>query len=169
MPAPSAQQQRALLLGDGSWHVPATSVSANASDDTLTVNLLDSPNSAIATFTLWPATESQPGLMSTENVVALNGKADASDLNNYLPLSGGTLTGSLTIKDNNVDITTTPSSNQYDGIFEIHDSNDKQIMNITAIHTNNGYHGFSIGPYDSDTGQQNALQLTQNNNDNYRV
>ena len=33
--------------------------------------------------------------MSTENVVALNGKADASDLNNYLPLSGGTLTGDL--------------------------------------------------------------------------
>lgn len=80
VPAPSAQQQRALLLGDGSWHIPATSVTANASDDTLTVNLLDSPNSAIATFTLWPATQNQPGLMSTENVVALDGKADTADL-----------------------------------------------------------------------------------------
>lgn len=87
VPAPSAQQQKALLLGDGSWHVPATSVSANASDDTLTVSLLDSPNSAIATFTLWPATQNQPGLMSTENITALDGKADTADLGSLAYLS----------------------------------------------------------------------------------
>ena len=54
-------------------------------------------------------------------------------------------------------------------MFEIHDSNDKQIMNITAIHSSGGYHGLSIGSYDADTGQQNILQLTQNNNNGYAV
>ena len=86
-----------------------------------------------------------------------------------MSLSGGTLTGKLDIQDSDMDIAITPSSSQYDGMFEIHDSNDKQIMNITAVHTNSGYHGFSIGAYDADTGQQNTVQLTQNNNNGYAV
>lgn len=42
-------------------------------------------------------------------------------------------------------------------------------MNITAVHSTNNYHGFSIGVYDPDTGQQNTIQLTQNNNNGYAV
>ena len=90
-------------------------------------------------------------------------------ISNYLSLSGGTLTGKLDIQDSDIDIAITPSSNQYDRVFEVHDSNDKEIMNITAVHSTNNYHGFSIGVYDPDTGQQNTIQLTQNNNNGYAV
>lgn len=69
-----------------------------------------------------------------------------------------------------MDIATTPSSNQYSSVFEILDSSEKQIMNITDVHEVTGnYHGFSIGTYDSETGQQNTLQLSQNNNSGYKV
>lgn len=125
-------------------------------------------NSAIASALSTKANTADVYTQAQTNTLLAN-KADASDLTDYLPLTGGTLTGKLDIQNGDMDITTTPSSSQYNGMFEILDSNDKQIMNITAVHTNNGYHGVSMGVYDPDTGQQNTLQLTQNNNNGYVV
>ncbi len=91
--------------------------------------------------------------MSTENVVALNGKVNKT---------GDTITGKLISKENNLDITNTPASNVYNGAIDFVDTNEKQFGNITRVSQSDGYYGISIGVYDSDSDISNSLSFLLN-------
>lgn len=71
------------------------------------------------------------GYLNTE----LAAKADSADLNSYLPLAGGTLTGQLEIPDSAVtDASQTPSANQYGSALYVTDQQGEQVGYVGLVH-----------------------------------
>lgn len=62
-----------------------------------------------------------------------------SGAGNYLPISGGTLTGLLEITDNMVDdASQTPSADQYGSALHVTDQQGEQVGYLGLVHTTNG-------------------------------
>lgn len=70
---------------------------------------------------------------------------NASPMNNYLPLSGGTLTGPVKSSNNNITKNNIPISNIYTSNYIVSDSNDDQIGYVGAYQSTGGIEGINIG------------------------
>lgn len=70
---------------------------------------------------------------------------NASPINNYLPLSGGTLTGDLHLLENSVIKGETPTSSYYGSELQFTDSNDNQIGYVGVLQSTDGEEGLNIG------------------------
>ena len=81
----------------------------------------------------------------TDLQTALNSKATATELNNYLPLSGGTMTGNINYQISTIDSTSTPESSINEHILYILDSNGNPIGNIESSLNTEGDILFKFG------------------------
>lgn len=81
----------------------------------------------------------------TDLQAALDSKATTTELDNYLPLSGGTMTGNINYQISTIDSTSTPASTINEHIFYILDSNGKPIGNIESSLNDNGEVMFKFG------------------------
>ena len=70
---------------------------------------------------------------------------NASPMNNYLPLSGGTLTGPVKSSNNNITKDNIPISDIYTSNYIVSDSNDDQIGYVGAYQSTGGAEGINIG------------------------
>ena len=70
---------------------------------------------------------------------------NASPMNNYLPLSGGTLTGPVKSSNNNITKDNVPVSDIYTSNYIVSDSNDEQIGYVGAYQSTGGAEGINIG------------------------
>ena len=83
------------------------------------------------------------------DVAAAQAAAESTAASLYLPLSGGTMTGSLNVASSNIDIEVTPATDQYGNWLMLVDKNGKSLGGIRAVQYAEGHREVQFSLVDS--------------------
>ena len=75
---------------------------------------------------------------ATDSGVQISDLATATDLTGKVDKSGDTMSGGLKITSSNIDVTTTPSTNEWGNTISLRDKNDKGISFVQSVQRTNG-------------------------------